>query len=76
MEGARGDSSTAWQGYFGTSAQDMPLKERVYQSLVDSLMARSVYPEYINVVYPEAPYYRMAVTETEATPEETVDSEQ
>ncbi|MBK8783825.1 MAG: FtsQ-type POTRA domain-containing protein [Anaerolineales bacterium] len=65
-----------WQAYFGTSAQDMPLKARVYQSLVDSLMARSVYPEYINVVYPEAPYYRMAVTETEATPEETVDSEQ
>ena len=70
-----------WQAYFGMSAHDMPLKIRVYQSLVDSLMARSVYPEYINVVYPEAPYYRMAVTEPEAatetvSEEETVDSGQ
>lgn len=66
-----------WQTYFGTGAHDMPLKARVYQSLVDSLMARSVFPEYINVVYPEAPYYRMAVPQTEAiTEEETVDSEQ
>jgi hypothetical protein len=55
----------------------MPLKARVYQSLVDSLMLRSIYPEYINVVYPEAPYYRMAPKEKEAaTEEETVDSGQ
>ncbi len=66
-----------WQTYFGTSAHDMPLKIRVYQTLVDSLMARSVFPETINVVYPEAPYYRMAIIETEATTEEEiVDSEQ
>ncbi len=66
-----------WLAYFGTSAQDMPLKARVYQSLVDSLMARSVYPEIINVVYPEAPYYRMTVTTPEsAITEATVDSEQ
>ena len=65
-----------WQAYFGTTANDMPLKIRVYQSLVDSLMARSVFPEYINVMYPEAPYYRMAIKQTEVTTEETVDSGQ
>ncbi len=66
-----------WQAAFGTSAHDMPLKIRVYQSLVDSLMARTVFPETINVVYADAPFYRIAVTETEeSTEEETVDSEQ
>jgi len=66
-----------WQAFFGTSANDMPLKARVYQSLVDSLMSRSVYPAIINVVYPEAPFYRMAVTTTEtAITEPTVDSGQ
>ncbi len=49
-----------WKAYFGLSAQDMPLKVRVYQSLVDSLISRNKTPEYINVAYPDAPYYRMA----------------
>lgn len=66
-----------WQAYFGASAHDMPLKIRVYQSLVDSLMARSLVPETINVVYPDAPFYRMAVSETEESTEaESVDSGQ
>lgn len=66
-----------WKAVFGTSAHDMPLKARVYQSLVESLTARSVTPIYINVVYPEAPYYRLAVIETEdSVEEETVDSGQ
>ncbi|MBE0671677.1 MAG: FtsQ-type POTRA domain-containing protein [Anaerolineales bacterium] len=66
-----------WKTVFGTSAHDMPLKARVYQSLVDSLMARSLTPIYINVVYPDAPYYRLAVIETEdSVEEETVDSGQ
>ncbi len=49
-----------WKAFFGLSAQDMPLKVRVYQSLVDSLVSRNKTPEYINVAYPDAPYYRMA----------------
>ncbi len=51
-----------WQAVFGTSSQDMPLKVRVYQSLVDSLMTRRIIPEFISVVYPDAPFYRMAET--------------
>lgn len=52
--------SRGWKAFFGTSAQDMPLKISVYNSLVDSLISRSLFPEYINVVYPDGPYYRMA----------------
>ncbi len=52
--------SRGWKIFFGTSAQDMPLKLRVYQSLVDSLVARGRVPQYINVAYPDAPYYRIS----------------
>lgn len=69
--------SRGWKVSFGTSAADMPLKMRVYQSLVDSLTARGRFPEYINVVYPDAPFYRMSENAVEAsTEEETVSGEQ
>lgn len=51
--------SRGWNVYFGTDSRNMPLKLRVYQSLVESLAGREMFPEYINVVYPEAPFYRM-----------------
>jgi hypothetical protein len=47
-----------WKAFFGTSAKDMPLKVRVYQSLVDSLVNRGVSPTFISVMYPDAPFYR------------------
>lgn len=62
-----------WKASFGMSAQDMPLKIRVYQSLVDSLVSRGKSPLVINVVYPDAPFYRMAEIKFE---EVTVDSGQ
>ncbi len=52
--------SRGWQAYFGTDPKNTALKLRVYQSLVDSLMARGVVPAIINVEYPDAPFYRMA----------------
>jgi cell division septal protein FtsQ len=52
--------SRGWDIFFGISAADMALKLRVYQSLVDSLAARGQVPVYINVAYPDAPYYRMS----------------
>lgn len=52
--------SRGWKSYFGTTAQDMPLKVRVYQSLVDSLVSQDKIPAFINVMYPDAPFYRMA----------------
>ncbi|MBI2332680.1 MAG: FtsQ-type POTRA domain-containing protein [Chloroflexi bacterium] len=65
-----------WTVAFGTSAHDMPLKVRVYQALVDSLVQRNKTPEFISVVHPDGPYYRMAevtnLEEIEETQEETV----
>jgi len=49
-----------WRVYFGTSASDVALKMRVYESMVDSLTQRGIRPALINVMYPTAPYYRMS----------------
>jgi cell division protein FtsQ len=65
--------SRGWKAYFGTSVQNIPLKVRVYQSLVDSLMSRGKSPSIINVAYPDAPYYRTRETKVE---EVTADSGQ
>jgi len=59
--------SRGWVAFFGMSAYDMPLKVRVYQSLVDSLVSRGKSPLLINVAYPDAPFYRMAVQPEEVT---------
>jgi POTRA domain, FtsQ-type len=49
-----------WRVYFGTSARDVELKMRVYESMVTSLTQRGIRPVSINVMYPAAPYYRMS----------------
>jgi hypothetical protein len=49
-----------WNVYFGTSARDVELKMRVYESLVASLTQRGIQPALINVTYPTAPYYRLS----------------
>jgi POTRA domain-containing FtsQ-type protein len=49
-----------WRVYFGTSARDVELKMRVYESMVTSLTQRGIRPALINVTYPAAPYYRMS----------------
>ena len=64
--------SRGWVVAFGESAHDMPLKIRVYQSLVDSLTASRKTPIYISVVHPDAPFYREAevIIDESATAEE------
>ena len=49
-----------WKVYFGTSASDVDLKMRVYESMVASLTQRGIQPALINVTYPTAPYYRLS----------------
>lgn len=49
-----------WRVYFGTGANDVELKMRVYESMVNSLTQRGIRPAMINVTYPTAPYYRMS----------------
>jgi hypothetical protein len=53
-----------WTVAFGASARDMPLKIRVYQSLVESLVQRGRTPVFISVVHPDGPFYRMSEAET------------
>ena len=48
-----------WRVYFGTKANDVGLKMRVYESMISSLNQRGIRPALINVMYPTAPYYRM-----------------
>ncbi len=49
-----------WKVFFGTEPRHMALKLRVYESLVASLQGRGVQPTFINIAYPQAPYYRAA----------------
>ncbi len=48
-----------WRVYFGDSEGDMPLKLKVYQSMVDYLSQHDITPTLISVAYPEAPFYRV-----------------
>jgi len=48
-----------WTVWFGSSASQMDVKLRVYTVLVDSLAQRGISPTFINVAYPNAPYYRL-----------------
>ncbi len=48
-----------WRVYFGANANDVQLKMRVYDAMVNSLTQRGIRPALINVMYPTAPYYRM-----------------
>lgn len=54
------DDPRGWRVYFGTSGNDIELKMRVYESMVNSLTQRGIRPALINMTYPTAPYYRMS----------------
>ncbi|GAB4504337.1 MAG: hypothetical protein Fur0043_13310 [Anaerolineales bacterium] len=62
-----------WRAVFGSGPQDMAVKVRIYQALVDSLMGRGIRPVLINVAYPKAPFYRLEQTEVGSEAQE-VDS--
>ena len=47
-----------WQAVFG-SGENMEVKARVYQAMVDWLLQRGIRPILINVAYPDAPFYRV-----------------
>ena len=52
--------SHGWQAYFGSDSKDMSTRWLVYQSLVNSLLQRGIYPVFISVQYSNAPYYRLS----------------
>ncbi|MBC6936624.1 MAG: hypothetical protein DWB42_12380 [Chloroflexi bacterium] len=45
-----------WEAWFGTGTE-MPVRLRVYETLVENLMARGIQPGEVNVVNPDAPFY-------------------
>jgi len=46
-----------WRGYFGTGT-NMDTKLKVYETLISNLLSRNIQPSQVNVVNPDAPYYR------------------
>ncbi len=54
------EDARGWKVFFGSSAHDMPLKIRVYQSLEQAIIEKRLAPVFVSVVHPDAPYYRMA----------------
>lgn len=55
-----------WQVVFGASGDDIKIKIRVYQAIVDWLSQRGIRPILINVAYPKAPFYRVEQVEVQA----------
>lgn len=48
-----------WQVYFGASTDDLALKLRIYETLINSLAQRGIRPTLVSVTYPNAPFYRL-----------------
>ncbi len=59
-----------WQAVFGISGDNVEVKIRVYQAMVDWLSQRGIRPILINVAYPNAPFYRVEHVEVEVEAEE------
>jgi hypothetical protein len=53
-----------WQAVVG-SGENMEVKARVYQAMVDWLIQRGIRPILINVAYPDAPFYRVEQVEVQ-----------
>jgi hypothetical protein len=50
--------SRGWQIFFGQTTNDIPLKIKAYQAIVDMLTLKGVQPTLISVAYLDAPFYR------------------
>lgn len=57
--------SRGWQAIFGTGGDNVDVKVRVYQAMVDWLTQRGIRPILINVAYPDAPFYRAEQVEVQ-----------
>ncbi len=47
-----------WSAYFGQSVQDIQMKLKVYQSMVDTFIRQGIQPTLISVEYLDAPFYK------------------
>lgn len=64
LTGLSWTDARGWQAIFG-SGEDMEVKARVYQAMVDWLTQRGIRPILINMAYPEAPFYRVEQVEVQ-----------
>ena len=47
-----------WSVYFGQNIQDIPMKEKVYQAILDTISKQGIHPTLISVEYLDAPFYK------------------
>jgi len=47
-----------WSVYFGQGTDDIPMKIKVYQAIVDTLTSQGIQPSLISVEYLDAPFYK------------------
>jgi len=47
-----------WSVYFGQNTQDIPMKEKVYQAILDTITKQGIQPTLISVEYLDAPFYK------------------
>ena len=47
-----------WSVYFGQNTQDIPMKEKVYQAILDTITKQGTQPTLISVEYLDAPFYK------------------
>jgi hypothetical protein len=47
-----------WSVFFGQNTQDIPMKQKVYQAILDTITKQGVQPTLISVEYLDAPFYK------------------
>jgi hypothetical protein len=47
-----------WSVYFGQNTQDIPMKQKVYQAILDTITRQGIQPTLISVEYLGAPFYK------------------
>lgn len=47
-----------WSVYFGQNTQDIPMKQKVYQAILDTITKQGIQPTLISVEYLDAPFYK------------------
>jgi len=47
-----------WSVYFGQNTEDIPMKQKVYQAILDTITKQGIHPTLISVEYLDAPFYK------------------
>ena len=47
-----------WSVYFGLNTQEVDMKKKIYQAILDSFSQQGIQPTLISVAYLDAPFYK------------------